>query len=213
MLIYIRLAFLGGNITLASASPFQHPVIHGGVWSYRIFQIFFAISVSTSDFLHLTCHDTVEILNNEFDIYLFRQALRVVREFMGKALGLKAIKPTERGEHAGLEEDGDIDHVIRERLWVTSTYKTISMLIELISTHHNVFRFSVWHPSCTTAVGTVLDSNFIVKGVRNLRVVDAGSMVRIIFFYKAALRVVETNLDLDSIAYHRPRASNGYACE
>lgn len=37
---------------------------------------------------------------------------------MHAALGLKHINPTERGEHAGLEEDADIDNVIRERLSV-----------------------------------------------------------------------------------------------
>lgn len=93
-----------------------------------------------------------ELLNNEVDQYVMRSALREVRTFLTTAPGLRELDPTPFADQVGAETDEEIDNFIRNSI------------------------FSIWHPSCTTAVGTVLDSRFVVKGVSNLRVVDAGSV-------------------------------------
>jgi choline dehydrogenase-like flavoprotein len=49
-------------------------------------------------------------------------------------------------------------------------------------------RDTAWghHASCSCAIGAVLDSDFSVRGVRNLRVVDASVFPRIPGFFIAS---------------------------
>ncbi|KAF8319308.1 FAD-linked reductases, C-terminal domain-containing protein [Clavulina sp. PMI_390] len=105
---------------------------------------------STSPFQVPVVHG--ELLNNEWDMHTLRSALREVRNFLYNAPSMKPLNPTPFADQFGAETDEEVDAYIRKMI------------------------FSIWHPSCTTAVGPVLDSRFVVKGVNNLRVVDAGSM-------------------------------------
>ncbi|KAF8307692.1 alcohol oxidase [Clavulina sp. PMI_390] len=97
-------------------------------------------------------------LDNAFDKAVMRDAFKKTRQFVTEAPALRALNPKPYGAQLpivkgtdGEWDDEQIDRFISENV------------------------ISMWHPTTSCAVGTCLDSKFIVKGVQNLRVIDMSS--------------------------------------
>ncbi|KAF8307685.1 alcohol oxidase [Clavulina sp. PMI_390] len=96
-------------------------------------------------------------LGNDLDKAIMREAYKKIVKFMTEAPALKAIHTKAYGlEHPLQDSNGDynddeVDQFIADNV------------------------VSMWHPSSSCSVGTCLDTKFIVKGVQNLRVIDAST--------------------------------------
>lgn len=97
-------------------------------------------------------HVDGQFLTNDFDVYVMRSLFKSVAQFVATAPSLKALNPQPYGAQVGVVTDDQIDKFNRDGV------------------------LSIWHPTATNAVGTVLDKTFTVVGTKNLRVIDLSAL-------------------------------------
>ena len=158
-------------MTLNGTSPFQKPIIDPG--KYLCPDAWTGALTSTSR--------VVGFLNNEFDMYTLRYAFKQVRSFVEGASPIKDIVLARVGAQVGVETDDEIDEFHRSTVYVISvdTPALHPLIVLLIAPHSG----PLWHPMSTcqmTKNGStdgVVNPSFQVKGISNLRVVDASIFV------------------------------------